>query len=260
MQFRDRVALVTGAASKRGMGRAIALHLAKHGVNVAVADIDEAGVEEAAEAVREAGTEAVGVQTDVSKEASVIAMAETVVKSFGRIDILVNNAGITQPRKILDITETDWDRILSVNLKGAFRLTAVLGSAGLPLTRHGQRRSFAVTTARVEGGRVSESFPRADSLVILTGVTVLDQVMSRLLADGWPPETPASIVERGTLAWERQISGPLGRLSGLAERASVASPALVVVGEAARAIPAIVVRPPQPLLSCPVQTSRMPVI
>ena len=128
-------------------------------------------------------------------------------------------------------------------IPGASSATAVLSSAGLPLTRHGQRRSFAVTTARVEGGRVTASFPRADSLVILMGVTVLDQVASRLSADGWPSDTPAAIVERGTLAWERQISGPLGRLGELARRAGVASPALVVVGEAARAIAAIRRRP-----------------
>ena len=75
------------------------------------------------------------------------------------------------------------------------------------------------------------------------GVTVLDQVAARLLADGWPPNTPAAIVERGTLAWERQISGPLGRLSELAQPPNVASPALVVVGEAAKAITAIRHRP-----------------
>ena len=67
--------------------------------------------------------------------------------------------------------------------------------------------------------------------------------MARLSADGWPSDTPAAVVERGTLAWERQISGPLGRLGELARRASVASPALVVVGEAARAIKAIRRRP-----------------
>lgn len=128
-------------------------------------------------------------------------------------------------------------------IPGASSATAVLGSAGLPLTRHGQRRSFAVATARVEGGQVSTSFPRADSLVILMGVTVLGQVISRLLADGWPLDTPAAIVERGTLAWERQLSGPLCRLSELAERAGVASPALVVVGKAARAIATIRRRP-----------------
>lgn len=128
-------------------------------------------------------------------------------------------------------------------IPGASSATAVLSSAGLPLTRHGRRRSFAVATARVEGGCVSESFPRADSLVILMGVSVLSQVVSRLLADGWSPDTPAAIVERGTLAWERQISGPLCRLDELAQRAGVASPALVVVGEAAGAIAAIRRRP-----------------
>ncbi len=128
-------------------------------------------------------------------------------------------------------------------IPGASAATAVLSSAGLPLTRHGQRRSFAVMTARVEGGCISESFPRADSLVILMGVTVLDQVMSRLLADGWPPETPAVIVERGTLAWERRVAGSIHSLSKSAQRADVKSPALVVVGEAARTIAAIQRRP-----------------
>jgi len=128
-------------------------------------------------------------------------------------------------------------------IPGASAATAVLSSAGFPLTRHGQRRSFAVTTARVEGGRISEVFPRTDSLVILMGVTVLEQVVSRLLADGWPTETPAAIVERGTLAWERRIAGPLGRLSELARDAGVKSPAVVVVGEAAKPIAAIHHRP-----------------
>jgi uroporphyrin-III C-methyltransferase / precorrin-2 dehydrogenase / sirohydrochlorin ferrochelatase len=128
-------------------------------------------------------------------------------------------------------------------IPGASAATAVLSSAGLPLTRHGQRRSFAVTTARVEGGGIVESFPRADSLVILMGVTILDQVTARLAADGWPPETPALIVERGTLAWERHISGPIGQLAELARAAGVKSPALVVVGEAARTIATISCRP-----------------
>jgi uroporphyrin-III C-methyltransferase / precorrin-2 dehydrogenase / sirohydrochlorin ferrochelatase len=128
-------------------------------------------------------------------------------------------------------------------IPGASAATAVLSSAGLPLTRHGQRRSFAVTTARVEGAHIVESFPRADSLVILMGVTVLNQVVSRLLADGWPLDTATAIVERGTLSWERQLSGPLCQLSELAQHAGVASPALVVVGEAARAVTAIHHRP-----------------
>jgi uroporphyrin-III C-methyltransferase len=128
-------------------------------------------------------------------------------------------------------------------IPGPSSATAVLTAAGLPLTRHGQGRSFAVTTARVEGGRVTTSFPRADSLVILMGVTVLDQVAARLSSDGWPSDTPTAIVERGTLTWERHVSGPLCRLGELARRAGVASPALVVVGEAARIMAAVRRRP-----------------
>ena len=128
-------------------------------------------------------------------------------------------------------------------IPGPSAATAVLTSAGLSLTRHAQGRSFAVTTARVEGGRVSESFPRADSLVILMGVKVLDQVVARLLADGWPPESPAAVVERGTLLWERRISGPLNQLGEVVRQAHFGSPAIVVVGEAARTIAALERRP-----------------
>lgn len=128
-------------------------------------------------------------------------------------------------------------------IPGPSAATAVLSSAGLPLTRHAQGRSFAVATARVEGGRVSESFPHADSLVILMGVTVLDQVIARLLSDGWPRETPAAIIERGTLPWERRISGPISRLDELARQAEIASPAIVVIGEAAKSIAALDRRP-----------------
>jgi uroporphyrin-III C-methyltransferase/precorrin-2 dehydrogenase/sirohydrochlorin ferrochelatase len=128
-------------------------------------------------------------------------------------------------------------------IPGPSSATAALSGAGLPLTRHAKGRSFAVATARVEGGQVSETFPRADSLAILMGVTVLDQVVSRLLADGWPPDAPAAIVERGTMPWERRVSGSLGLLSELARQAHVASPAIVVVGEAAASIAAFRRRP-----------------
>ncbi len=128
-------------------------------------------------------------------------------------------------------------------IPGPSSATAVLGSGGLPPTRHARGRSFVVATARVEGGRVAESFPRADSLVILMGVTVLDQVVCRLLADGWPPATPAAIIERGTLAWERRVSGPISQLVELAWKGNLASPAIVAVGEAAHSIAAFRRRP-----------------
>lgn len=123
-------------------------------------------------------------------------------------------------------------------IPGCTSATAVLTAAGFPLTRHGQGRSFAVATARVVGGGLPESFPRADSLVILMGVGVLDQVVQRLLVDGWPPDTSAAVIERGTLPGERGVTGPLSAIASLTARAGVASPALIVVGEAAKRIPA----------------------
>ena len=128
-------------------------------------------------------------------------------------------------------------------IPGASSATAVLTAAGLPLTRHGRGRSFAVTTARVERGQITASFPRADSLVILMGIGVLDQVIARLLGDGWSSDAPAAIVERGTLPWERHVSGSLCQLPELARRENVASPALVVVGEAAKPIATVHRRP-----------------
>jgi uroporphyrin-III C-methyltransferase/precorrin-2 dehydrogenase/sirohydrochlorin ferrochelatase len=123
-------------------------------------------------------------------------------------------------------------------IPGCTSATAVLTAAGFPLTRHARGRSFAVATARVAGGGLPDAFPKADSLVILMGVGVLAPVVRRLLADGWPLETPAALVERGTLPGERRVTGPLSDLASLAARAGAASPALIVIGEGARRIPA----------------------
>jgi uroporphyrinogen III methyltransferase/synthase len=90
-----------------------------------------------------------------------------------------------------------------------------------------------VATARVVGGAIRESFPRADTLVILMGVGVIQQVVARLLADGWAADTPAAAVERGTMAWERRLAGSLEQLPALAEHAKLGSPATLVVGEGA---------------------------
>jgi uroporphyrin-III C-methyltransferase len=118
-------------------------------------------------------------------------------------------------------------------IPGPSAVTAVPTAAGFPLTRHAQGRSFAVSTARLVGGAIRESFPKADTLVILMGVGVLDQVAARLMADGWPSDTPVAAVERGTLAWERRATGTLATIPALATQAHLASPATLVVGEGA---------------------------
>lgn len=119
MDLKDRVALVTG--SSRGIGRAVALELARRGAVVAV---NYAGNEEAAAAtaaaIREAGSRAITICADVAVQEQVDAMVKDVLAEFGRLDILVNNAGITRDNLLARLREEDWDAVLNTNLKGAY--------------------------------------------------------------------------------------------------------------------------------------------
>jgi len=115
MQLKDRVAIVTGAA--RGIGQAYCLALAREGAKVVAADI--LSCEETVTKVKEAGGEALGIETDVASEPSTQAMAAQTVQRFGRIDTLVNNAAFFGKLTPFDqIPEAEWDRVMAVNVKG----------------------------------------------------------------------------------------------------------------------------------------------
>jgi 3-oxoacyl-[acyl-carrier protein] reductase len=121
-ELTGKVALVTGGS--RGIGRATAVALAKAGADVAVNDNRrEAEAQAVCEEVEAFGHRALAVKADVSKAAEVARLVETVEKELGRIDILVNNAGISRPQPLSEITEQDWDDLLTVNLKSMFLLT-----------------------------------------------------------------------------------------------------------------------------------------
>lgn len=113
------VAIVTG--SSRGIGRAVAVALAKAGADVVV---NYAGRAEAAEQtvqlVTEQGRRALAIKADVSDAEQVKAMVDQTIKEFGRLDILVNNAGITRDNLIMRMKDEDWDAVLNTNLKGVF--------------------------------------------------------------------------------------------------------------------------------------------
>jgi len=111
----SKVALVTGAG--RGIGRAIALRLAREGADVVVVDLDRATAEEVAGEARRLGRRAIAVKTDVTDAADVDAMAERALAEFGQVDILVNNAGIQIVVPMLEMSEEQWDTLFDVNLK-----------------------------------------------------------------------------------------------------------------------------------------------
>lgn len=120
MKLKDKVALVTGAG--QGIGRGIALALAREGAKVVVSDITDKAKEVAKE-IESFGSEALAVKADVRNSKETKEMVKTAIDKFGRIDILVNNAGIYPFKSLVDMEEEDWDKVLGVNLKGVFNCT-----------------------------------------------------------------------------------------------------------------------------------------
>src|SRR5215831_19054134 len=113
-----RVALVTGAA--RGIGAATARRFAEEGARVALADLDEEGVQAVAEEIAAGGAESLALSCDVSETMQVQRMVDQALERFGQLDILVNNAGIVRDNLIYKMTNDDWDRVIAVHLRGAF--------------------------------------------------------------------------------------------------------------------------------------------
>jgi NAD(P)-dependent dehydrogenase (short-subunit alcohol dehydrogenase family) len=124
MLLRGKTAVISGAASPRGIGLATARRFAAEGASVAILDIDGAAAESAAGSLTNvSGEPHLGLACNVADQASCKKAVDAVIAAFGRIDILINNAGITQPVKLLDITPSDWERIQDVNLKGVLFLS-----------------------------------------------------------------------------------------------------------------------------------------
>ena len=118
MRFQNKVAVVTGAAL--GIGQATATAFAQEGAAVVIADLDQKQGEATATAIQSNGGQALFISTDVSIEDNVCAMVDRTVSHFGRLDILVNNAGIYIQGDVEQTSLDNWERLMAVNLTGAF--------------------------------------------------------------------------------------------------------------------------------------------
>ena len=119
MRLKDKVALITGAG--RGIGRGIALRYAMEGARIAIADLrDDTNSRQTLAMVKDAGSDGCVLAADVSDVAAVRALVEQAVDRLGRIDVLINNAGIERAAPFWAVEEADYQRVLDVNLKGAF--------------------------------------------------------------------------------------------------------------------------------------------
>ncbi len=212
MSLEGKIAIVTGSA--QGIGRAIAETLARQGADIVVADLDPGRSQETVGMIEKTGRRALNVKLNVADWNDVKAMADRVLKEWGKIDILVNNAGITRDGLILRMKEEDWNLVLQVNLNGTFFCSkAVLP----PMTK--QRSGRIVNIASIVGvmGNAGQAnYAASKAAVIGLTKTLAREYASRMVtvnavAPGFIDTTmtqglPAEVKE--TL--QKQI--PLGRL------------------------------------------------
>ncbi len=152
----QRVAIVTGAA--RGIGAATAERLARDGFAVAVLDLEEAACEAVAGRIRDAGGRALGVGVDVTDAARVEAGVARVADELGPPVVLVNNAGIIRDNLIFRMTETDWDAVMDVHLKGAFLMSRACQAH---MTAQGYGRIVNLSSSSAQGNRGQANYSAA---------------------------------------------------------------------------------------------------
>jgi glucose 1-dehydrogenase len=119
MTLQGKIAIVTGGNS--GIGKAVTLALAEHGANIVIDYVaNEAATEDLEQRIVKLGDRAIGVEADVSKVEDLEMLIEQTVKAFGRLDVMVNNAGIETRTSVLETNESQYDKVMAINLKSAF--------------------------------------------------------------------------------------------------------------------------------------------
>src|SRR6266516_2566847 len=212
-RFEGKVALVTGAGSRRGIGRATALALAGEGAKVAITDITPDGVQQVVSELNSIG-QGIGEVADVRDKAAMVQVVKKTTEAFGGLDILVNIAGLTRPTLFLDISEEEYDLVLDVNLKGTFLTT----QAAVPvlLERGGVIVSLSSVSGQRGGGVFGSSHYSASKAAIMGLTKALARELSPrgIRVNCVAPSMIDTNITGGPLPEERKAALASGTLLG----------------------------------------------
>ncbi len=235
-----RIALITGAG--RGIGAKIALTLAAEGTDIAVVDYsDEAAAKETMDALAAAGVAARYYKCDVSDFNSTKEVVDCVVKDFGKIDILVNNAGITADKLLMRMDESDWDRVLNINLKGCFNMVRHV-TPYMMRKRYGRIVSIS-SVVGLMGNAGQANYSASKAGIIGLTKTVAKEFGSRgVTANAVAPGFIKTAMTDALTEEQKQAMYKLIPLGSLGETEDIAQAVRFLVSDAARYITGVVLR------------------
>jgi 2-deoxy-D-gluconate 3-dehydrogenase len=223
LDLSGQVAIVTGGAM--GIGRAITERLAEAEAAVMIADLDEAAARETAGHIAAGGGRADAVRVDVANVDAMREMVARTVETFGRLDILVNNAGIFPFAAARDVSEEQWDRVLDVNLKGAFFAAQAAAERMIAQGHGGRIVNIASVDALRPTGNLAPYDASKAALVMLTRALALEYAPHDILVNAILPGevvTPGAVKAGESLKAADQKGEPSERGVAVAEMTSAA--------------------------------------